>query len=63
MRSIKLNLELSVPDTSSVMDVTALLAAFRFVLRGFFPEAKLSSELPIPKARKSSRVVTAQHVM
>jgi hypothetical protein len=54
MRNISLNLNLSIPESSTVMDVTALLAAFRFVLKGFFPDARLTSDLPLPKGKSKS---------
>lgn len=48
MKTIKLNLELSIPEDALVIDVTALMSAVRFLLRGFFPRATLRTEMALP---------------
>ena len=48
MKTIRLNLEVNLPDDARVLDVTALLAAWKFVLRGFFPQASVTTALPLP---------------
>jgi len=48
MKTVKLSLQLNIPDDALVLDVTALMAAWRYVLRGFFPGATMTTEMPCP---------------
>ena len=52
MKTIKLNLELTLPDDARVIDVFTLLAAWRYTLRGVFPKAEVTTSLPCPKTPK-----------
>ena len=49
MKTVRLALEISLPDDARVLDVQALLAAWKFVLRGFFPQATVKTSLPLPE--------------
>ena len=59
MKTIRLNLEVSLPDDARVLDVTALLAAWKFVLRGFFPQASVKTGLPLPE--RTTKTETTSH--
>ena len=45
MRNI--NLEISIPADTAVVEVKAFLAAIRYVLAGFFPSATMKATMPL----------------
>jgi hypothetical protein len=48
-----IRIELTVPEESLVLDVTAFMAAFKFLAKSFWPGVRVKASLPCPKRHAS----------